>query len=45
MVTKGDRWGGEMDWGFKTGICTLRYMKLLANGDMLNSTENSTQFL
>ena len=27
MVTKGDRCGGEMDWRFGTGICTLKYME------------------
>ena len=35
---------GGMDWGFRTGICTLRYMEWLANGDLLDSTENSTQY-
>ena len=38
MVTKGDRlWEGGMDWGFGTGICTLRYMEPLANRDLLCS--------
>ena len=32
-----------MDWGFGIGICTLRYMEQFANGDLLYSTENSTQ--
>ena len=41
--TKGDRWGkGGMDWGFGIGICTLRYMECLTNGDLLYNT-NSTQ--
>ena len=45
MVTKGDRWGmGGMDWGFGIGICTLSYIELLANGDLLYCTENSTQY-
>ena len=45
MVTKGDGGGGgEMDWEFGFGICTLRYVELLANGDLLYSTENSTQY-
>ena len=44
-VTKGDRWGkGEMDWGFGTGIYTLRYTEWLANGDLLCNTENSPQY-
>ena len=29
---------------FGTGICTLRYMELLVNGDLLYSTENSIQY-
>ena len=33
-----------MDWWFRTGICTLRYMDQLANRDLLYSTENSTQY-
>ena len=33
-----------MDWGFGTGMCTLRYMEWLTNGDLLYSTENSTQY-
>ena len=33
-----------MDWGFGTGICTLRSMEGLANRDLLQSTENSTQY-
>ena len=46
MVIKGDRLGvGGMDWGFGTDdICTMRYMELLANRDLLYSTENSTQY-
>ena len=36
--------GGWMDWGFGIGICTPRYMEWLANGDLLHSTENSTQY-
>ena len=27
MATKGDRWGGGMDWEVGIGICTLQYMK------------------
>ena len=34
-------WGG-MDWGFEIGICTLWYMELLANRDLLYSKGNST---
>jgi len=30
--------------GFGTGTCTLRYMKWLANGNILYSTDNSTQY-
>ena len=37
--------GGWVDWGFGIGICTLRYMEWLANGNLLYSTENSTQYL
>ena len=33
-----------MDWGFGVGTCTLWYMEWLANGDLLYSTENSTQY-
>ena len=45
MATKGYRWsGGGMEWGFGTGICTLRYMEQLANRDLLYSTGNSTQY-
>ena len=42
MVTKADRLRG--DSGFGIGICKLKYMERLANGDMLYSTENSTQY-
>ena len=27
LVTKGDRWGGGVDWGIGTGICPMRYME------------------
>lgn len=33
-----------MDWVFGIGICTLRYMEQLANGDLMYSIENSTQY-
>ena len=33
-----------MDWGFRTGICTLGYTEGLANGDLMYSTGNSTQY-
>ena len=33
-----------IDQGFGTGICTLRYIEQLANGDLQYSTENSTQY-
>ena len=36
--------GGGMNWGFGIGICTLQYMERLANGDLLYSTKNSTQY-
>ena len=37
--------GGEgMHWGVEIGICTLRYMEWLANGELLYSTENTTQY-
>ena len=35
---------GGMDWGFGIGICTLKYTERLTNGDLLYSTENSTQY-
>ena len=35
---------GGMDWGFGIGICTLRSMECLANGDLMYSTENSVQY-
>ena len=38
----GWEWGWEMDWGFGIGICTLKYMECLINGDLLYSTQNST---
>ena len=45
MVTKGDRSGwGRMDWGLRIGIFTLSYMQWLAKGELLYSTENSTQY-
>ena len=45
MVTKAESWGVRgMDWGFGIGICTPWYMEQLANGDLLYSTENSTQY-
>ena len=44
MVTKGDRWEGEMDWEFWIVMCTLLYMEWMANGDLLYSTENSAQY-
>ena len=44
VVSKGDRWWGGMDWEFGIGICILRYMELLANGDLLYSIGNSTQY-
>ena len=42
-ITKGCGWGGGMDWGFGTGICTLRSMEWPAFGDPQCGTENSTQ--
>ena len=33
-----------MDWGYGVGICTLRSMEGLANGDLLTSTGSSTQY-
>ena len=42
MVPKRDRWvGGRNGLGFRIG---QRYMEWLANGDLLYSTENSTQY-
>ena len=39
--TDGER---GMDHRFRIGICTLRYMEWLANGDLLLGTETSTQY-
>ena len=44
MVTKGDGPGWGMDRGVGIGLCTLRYMERLTNGDLLYSTESSTQY-
>ena len=45
MVTKGIGVGeGGMDWGFRIGTCTLRYMERLASGDLLYSTEISMKY-
>ena len=45
VITKGIQLGmGRMDLGFGNGICTLRYMEQLANGDQLCSTEGSTEY-
>ena len=35
---------GGMDWGFGTGMCTLKYMEWLAHRDKLYSTGNSTRY-
>ena len=44
MVTKWDRAGEEMDWGFGIGTCTLWYTESLANRDLLYSAGNYTQY-
>ena len=44
MVTKGDRLGGGMVWVFGIGMCTLLYMEWMVNGDLVYSTEDSTQY-
>ena len=36
--------GGGMHWGFGTGQCPLKYMERLANGELLCSPGNSTQY-
>ena len=33
-----------MDWESGVSICTLSYLELLAIGDLLYSTENSTSY-
>ena len=38
------QFGGRMDRGCGIGRCTLWYMEWLANGDLLYSTGNSTQY-
>ena len=43
-ITKGSRWQGGMDWRSETDICTLRYMEWLANGHLVYSTRNCTQY-
>ena len=42
MFTKGDRWRNGLRLGI--GICTVRYMGSLANGDLLYSIENPTKY-
>ena len=45
QLPKGTGWGGgEMDWGFGTGICILWYMERLTNRNLLYSTVNSIQW-
>ena len=44
MLPTGKSGGGEMDWQFVIGVCTLLYMEWMANRDLLNSTGNSTQY-
>ena len=44
MATQRGRFVGVVDWGFGIVIRTLRYVESLANGDLLHSTENSTQY-
>ena len=43
-LPKGMAGGGGRDWGFGTGIYTLRYTGWLASGELLYGTENSTQY-
>ena len=33
-----------MDWGFRTGTCTLLHMEWMVNQDLLYCTGNSTQY-
>ena len=33
-----------MDWGLGIGICTLLYTEWMVNGNLLQSTGNSTQY-
>ena len=46
VATKEDRLGGcaGVDWKFGIDTCALRYMEWLANRDLLESTEKSTQY-
>ena len=44
MVTKGERWREGLDWGVRTGICTLLYVQQMVNGELLYRTGNSTQY-
>ena len=42
MVTKGDRWGGGLEvWNWHMHI---EVYGMMANGDLLYNTENSTQY-
>ena len=42
MVTRGNRWGGEIDWDFRNDMYTLLYLELstrtycIAHGTLLN---------
>ena len=43
MVTKGERWGGGINWEFGINIYTLLYRKLINSKDLLYITRNSAQ--
>ena len=44
MVTKGERQGGALAWGFGPGICTLLYMEWMVTGDLPYRTGSSTLY-
>ena len=44
MATRGEEWGGGIDWEFGIDMYTLLYLKWITNKDLLYSTGNSAQY-
>ena len=44
MVTRGEGWGGGIDWEFEIDMYTLLYLKQITNKDLLYSTGNTAQY-
>ena len=44
MVTRGERWGGGIDWEFGIDRYTLLYSNYTTNKDLLYSTGNTAQY-